>query len=111
MCVDENGVDMEIKENSFDALKKLAESKDGEETTGGEDDSPTGKVVTFSSKDGNMDKEDTVDPEESKEVLLIVVVVIAAVILTAILVIIITHYVTKGGAKTNKVTVLNTDGL
>ena len=108
MCVDENGVDMEIKENNFDEIEEISKTKDDSETTG-EDDNPTGKVESFSSRrGGDMDDEDDVDPADSEEVLLTVLLVVVATILIAILVIIITHYCTKGNAKTNKVTVLNT---
>lgn len=107
VCVDENGLDMEIKENNFDEIENMSKTKDGDATGG--DDNPTGKEETFSSRrGGDMDDEDSVDPADSEEVLRIVLIVVVVVILTSILVLIITHYCTKGGVKTNKVTVLNT---
>ena len=107
VCVDENGLDMEIKENNFDEIENMSKTKDGDATGG--DDNPTGKEESFSSRSGgDMDDEDSVDPADSEEVLRIVLIVVVVVILTSILVLIITHYCTKGGVKTNKVTVLNT---
>ena len=106
MCVDENGVDMEIKENNFDEIENIDKAKDSEATGG--DDNPTGKVETFSSRSGGDMDDDAVDPADSEEVLRIVLIIVVVVILTSILVLIITHYCTKGSTKTNKVTVLNT---
>ena len=96
-------MEKEIKANNFAEILDLTTDETGE------GDDPTGKEITFNSRDDKKDGDSSVDSSESDEVLLTVVIILVVVIVVAVLVILITHFVTKGRNK-NKVTVLNTDG-